>query len=230
MLTMQSATFSENFPLFSTANAETVEWLLSVATHHDYPADRAIVMEDSWGNAVYFIEAGWVKVRRHGDAKFVTLAVLGRGDFFGEMAILDESPRSTDVVAMTPVRLLSISAQRFIQTLFKDPKLHHRLLQLMVQRLRQSNGRFQLRHQPPAVKLANTLMALQHAYGEPTEDGIKIIQLDYPDLADLADITRDETQKIMDKLQEKGWVSVDNSQAMLLIKQPKQMAHLAGKS
>lgn len=228
MLAMQPDAFSEAFPLFHTANSKTVEWLLSVATHHDYPANRAIVMEDSWGNAVYFIEAGWVKVRRHMDDGFFTLAVLSRGDFFGEMAILDESPRSTDVVAMTPVRLLSVSAQRFIQILFKDPKLHHRLLQLMVQRLRQSNGRFQLRHQPPAVKLANTLMAIQHAYGQPTEGGIKIINLAYADLADLADITVDETQKIMDKLQEKGWISIDASQSIFLIRQPKQMAHLAG--
>ncbi|HAG79946.1 MAG TPA: transcriptional regulator, partial [Cyanobacteria bacterium UBA12227] len=74
------------------------------------------------------------------------------GDFFGEMAILDESPRSTDVIALSQVKLLSVSAQRFIQTLFKDPQLHHRMLQLMVRRLRLTNLRFQRRHQPPAVK------------------------------------------------------------------------------
>jgi CRP/FNR family cyclic AMP-dependent transcriptional regulator len=230
MLAMPPEVFGELFPLFSAASPETMQWLLSVATQHNYPANRAIVMEDSWGNAVYFLEAGWVKVRRHVDDGFVTLAVLGRGDFFGEMAILDESPRSTDVVAMTPVKLLSISAQRFIQTLFKDSQLHHRLLQLMVQRLRQSNGRFQLRHQPPAVKLASTLVALQQAYGQPTDEGVKIINLPYPDLADLSDITVEESQKIMDKLQEKDWLRVDNSQSILLIKQPKQMAHLASKS
>jgi len=229
MLSMPSVTLSELFPLFNAASPETVEWLSSVATEHDYPVDRAIVMEDSWGNAVYFIKSGWVKVRRHVDQGFVTLAILGQGDFFGEMAILDESPRSTDVVTMTSVQLLSISAQRFIQTLFKDPKLHHRLLQLMVQRLRKSNNRFQQRHNPPAVKLANTLVALQTAYGQPAEEGIKILNIPTTDLADLSDITVEETQKIMAKLEEKGWVSLDSSQAVLWLKQPKQMAHLADK-
>ena len=130
---MQSEAFSELFTLFDVANPETVEWLLSISTEHEYPADRAVLMEDAWGNAVYFIETGWVKVRRHAGEGAVTLAVLGPGDFFGEMAILDESPRSTDVVALSPVKLLSVSAQRFIQTLFKDSQLHHRMLQLMVQ-------------------------------------------------------------------------------------------------
>ena len=156
---MQPDTFTELYPLFSAASPETVEWILSVATHHEYPANRAVVMEDTWGNAVYFIESGWVKVRRHVDDRFTTLAVLGRGDFFGEMAILDESPRSTDVVAMTAVKLISIPAQHFIQTLFKDSQLHHRLLQLMVQRLRQTNLRLQLRQQPPAAAGTSSLAA-----------------------------------------------------------------------
>jgi CRP/FNR family transcriptional regulator, cyclic AMP receptor protein len=90
--------FSELFPLLAAANPETLDWLLSVATEHEYPTGRAVLMEDAWGNAVYFVVSGWVKVRRHsGTGEDVsTLAILGRGDFFGEMAILDESPRSTE--------------------------------------------------------------------------------------------------------------------------------------
>ncbi|WOD38343.1 Crp/Fnr family transcriptional regulator [Nodosilinea sp. E11] len=220
---------SELYPLFQAASPETVDWLTSVATHHDYPANRAVVMEDAWGNAVYFIEAGWVKVRRHSEDSSITLAVLGKGDFFGEMAILDESPRSTDVVAMTAVKLMSISAQRFIQTLFKDPQLHHRLLQIMVQRLRQTNLRFQLRHQPPAVKLANTLTTIQEAYGESVEDGVELVDIPRKDLADLSDITADEAQKIMTKLAEKGWLVEDRARGVLRLKNTRQLAHLAGR-
>ncbi|MDB9525150.1 Crp/Fnr family transcriptional regulator [Oscillatoria sp. CS-180] len=227
---MQPEAFSELFPLFDVANPETVEWLLSVATEHEYPADRAVLMEDAWGNAVYFIESGWVKVRRHAGDGAVTLAVLGPGDFFGEMAILDESPRSTDVVALAPVKLLSVSAQRFIQTLFKDSQLHHRMLQLMVQRLRLTNFRFQLRNQPPAIKLANTLATLCEAYGQSSEEGIAIFNIPQDDLADVADISEEETSKIMEKLIEKGWVKVDEAQNAILLTNTKQLSQLAGKS
>jgi CRP/FNR family cyclic AMP-dependent transcriptional regulator len=227
MQAMQADTLSQRYPLFQAASPETVDWLVSVATHHEYPADRAVVMEDAWGNAVYFIEAGWVKVRRHSEDSSMTLAVLGKGDFFGEMAILDESPRSTDVVAITAVKLMSISAQRFIQTLFKDPQLHHRLLQIMVQRLRQTNLRFQLRQQPPAVKLANTLSAIQEAYGEPVDDGVELFNIPRKDLADLAGITPDEAEKIMAKLVEKSWIVEDEARGVLQLKNIRQLAQLA---
>ncbi len=226
---MQTIAFSELFPLFSSASPETLEWLLSIAVEHEYPSGRAVLMEDAWGNAVYFVESGWVKVRRHAGDEVVTLAILGQGDFFGEMAILDESPRSTDVVALSPVKLLSISAQRFIQTLFKDSQLHHRMLQLMVRRLRQTNFRFQLRHQPPAIKLANTLVSLGENYGRSTVQGTEIFNIPLKDLADVTDITLDEASKIMEKLNSKGWISIDVSNQVVNLVNMRQLAHLAGK-
>lgn len=226
---METKAFSELFPLFNTANQETIDWLLSVAVEHEYPKNRAVLMEDSWGNAIYFLVSGWVKVRRlYGDNP-TTLAILGRGDFFGEMAILDESPRSTDVVALTDVKLLTISAQRLIQSLFKDPQLHHRMLQLMVRRLRQTNVRFQRRNQPPAVKLAHTLFFLADHYGEATDRGLEILNIPEKDLADVADITVNETQKILEKLQGKGWIEVDPATETMCLVNLKQLTNLAGR-
>lgn len=226
---MHTKAFSELFPLFNTANPETLEWLLSVGVEHEYPTGRAVLMEDAWGNAVYFIMSGWVKVRRLYGDNAVTLAILGRGDFFGEMAILDESPRSTDVVALSSVKLLSVSAQRFIQTLFKDPQLHHRMLQLMVRRLRQTNVRFQRRHQPPAIKLANTLVNLAENYGQVGEKGTEIYNIPYKDLADVTDISVEDTAKIMKKLDSKGWINVETQDQKLCLINLKQLTHLAGR-
>jgi CRP/FNR family transcriptional regulator, cyclic AMP receptor protein len=226
---METKAFSDLFPLFSTSSPETIDWLLSIAVEHEYPKDRAVLMEDSWGNAVYFIVSGWVKVRRLSGDNAITLAVLGRGDFFGEMAILDESPRSTDVVALSSVKLLSVSAQRFIQTLFKDPQLHHRMLQLMVRRLRQFNIRFQLRNQPPAIKLVRTLVTLAENYGQPTEQGVEILRIPDEDLAYISDIKPEESKKILEKLESKKWLEThDNNQSLLLIN-VKQLAYLAEK-
>lgn len=226
---MQTAVFSERFPLFHSASPETLDWLLSIAVEHEYPSDRAVLMEDAWGNAVYFVQSGWVKVRRHAGEEVVTLAILGQGDFFGEMAILDESPRSTDVVALSSVKLLSISAQRFIQTLFKDPQLHHRLLQLMVRRLRQTNFRFQIRHQPPAIKLINTLVALGETYGKRSAQGIEIFNIPLKDLADVSDITLDEATRIMEKLESKGWTRTNSSRQVIDLLNMRQLSYLAGK-
>ncbi|MGL5080551.1 MAG: Crp/Fnr family transcriptional regulator [Microcoleaceae cyanobacterium] len=224
---MQTEAFSELFPLFKGSSPETLEWLLSVAVKHDYPAGRAVVMEDAWGNAVYFIVSGWVKVRRLSGESAATLAILGRGDFFGEMAILDESPRSNDVIALSPVRLISVSAQRFIQTLFKDSQLHHRMLQLMVRRLRQSNQRYQMRHRPPAVKLADTLVELAENYGQSTEKGVDIFNIPTKDLADITDIGPEDTSKILEKLVSKGWLSLNEENKVIHLTNLKHLHHLA---
>lgn len=224
---MQTEAFSELFPLFKGANPETLEGLLSVAVKHEYPPGRAVLMEDAWGNAIYFVVSGWVKVRRLSGENTVTLAILGRGDFFGEMAILDESPRFNDVLALSPVRLLSVTAQRFIQTLFKDQQLHHRMLQLMVRRLRQTNLRYQIRHRPPAVKLANTLVELAENYGQKTAEGRDIFNIPVEDLADVTDIGLQETRKIMEKLDSKGWIKIDPDRQVIHLNNIKHLTNLA---
>ncbi|MCX7595555.1 MAG: Crp/Fnr family transcriptional regulator [Fischerella sp.] len=226
---MHTEVFSELFSLMSTANPQTLEWILSVAVEHEYPAGRAVLMEDAWGNAVYFVVSGWVKVRRTVGEDSVALAILGRGDFFGEMAILDESPRSTDVIALSPVKLLSISRERFIHILFKDPQLHHRMLQLMVRRLRYVNVRLQMRSSPPAVKLAHTLVSLGESYGQETQQGREIFNIPFKDLADVTEISVEETTKIIEKLDEKGWIKIDTVNQALYLVNFRQLMNLAGK-
>ena len=226
---MQTEAFKELFPLFNSASPDTLATLQDIVVEHEYPTNRAVLMEDAWGNAVYFIASGWVKVRRHVGDNVFTLAILGKGDFFGEMAILDESPRSTDVIALSPVKLFSISAQQFIQTLFNDAQLHHRMLQLMVKRLRQTNVRFQLTRQPPAIKLAHTLVTLAQQYGAPSEMGRKMFNIPQEDLANIADISPDDTHKIMDKLESKDWIDIDEATQTLYLKNERQLTHLSQK-
>jgi CRP/FNR family transcriptional regulator, cyclic AMP receptor protein len=229
---MQTEVIGDLFPLLAAANPDTLDLIMSVAVEHEYPAGRAVLMEDAWGNAVYFVAEGWVKVRRNATTgeELAAIAILGKGDFFGEMAVLDESPRSTDVIALTPVKLLSVAAQRFVQILFKDPQLHHRMLQLMVRRLRQTNYRFQLRDQPPAVKLVHTLVTLAEAYGQETEQGIDIVNLTAKDLADVSDITIDEAGKILEKLTEKALIQPNPDRHIMHILQPRQMKQILAKA
>ncbi|WP_019502550.1 Crp/Fnr family transcriptional regulator [Pseudanabaena sp. PCC 6802] len=227
---MQTELFSEIFPIFESVDDETLGWFLSVADEDDYAADRSVIVDETWGNAVYFILSGWVKVRYLRDRdphEPVIIDILGQGGFFGETAILGESPRNMDVVTCTSVRLLSVPAQRFIQALFKDIQLQHRMLQLTVKRLQQNNQRLQLLQEPPNVRVANILINLAENYGTSTDAGLEIFNLPIEDIADLANVEEEEASKAIERLKDKGWLQIDPKAQILNLPNPKQIAQLA---
>ena len=224
---METQAIVELFPLFSVANPETLEWIQSVVDEENYGQNEEIIKENDWGKAVYFIVSGWVKVRSHYNHQEVVLEILSKGDFFGEMEVLDESLKYIDVITLSDVQLLSISAQRFLQMLFKEPQVHHKMLQLSVRRFRHLYRRFQLHQQTPKIKLIKTLIKLAEAYGKLIEEGAEILEIPHQDLADVADISLDECEQIMTQLQHQGCLESDPSRQILFLTNLKQLNHFA---
>src|SRR5262245_59647445 len=68
----------------------------------DYPEGATIVAQDDAGRTLFVVLSGRVRVVRHAEETAVPLAEFGPGEFFGEMALLEDAPRSADVVALTP--------------------------------------------------------------------------------------------------------------------------------
>ncbi|MDJ0598368.1 MAG: Crp/Fnr family transcriptional regulator [Crocosphaera sp.] len=224
---METQAIVELFPLFSVANPETLEWIVSVVDEENYGQQEEIIKENDWGKAVYFIVSGWVKVRSRYNNQEVVLEILGKGDFFGEMEVLDESLKYIDVIALSDVELLSISAQRFLQILFKDPQVHHKMLQLSVRRVRHLYRRFQLHQQTPKIKLIKTLIKLAEAYGKLIEEGAEIFNIPDQDIADIADISLTECQQIISQLQHQGCLESDPFRQVLFLTNLKQLNHFA---
>jgi CRP/FNR family cyclic AMP-dependent transcriptional regulator len=210
------------FSLFQATDRATLDWLASRAHSYQFPPGQAVLMEDAWGNAVYFVMAGWLKVRSIGANQAPrTLAILSKGDFFGEMAVLDESPRSTDVLAFSAVSVFSIPAPVFMEFLAKDSQTCLQMLRLMVKRVRLANQASQLRQQLPAVRLANVLVNLALNYGT------ELLFIPYKDMADLTQLSAEEVATILDKLMARKWLSIDpHAQAMTItnLKQINQIA------
>lgn len=226
-LSLQPEAFRELFPLFRDASPETLSKLHAGAIVNECPAGRTVLMEDSWGNAVYLIVSGWAKVRVQSGNGYVTLVILGKGEYFGEMAVLNESPRSTDVAALSKVELLSVPAQLFIKSLFEDPQLHHRMLQSMVERLKQTQKRFQLRNKAPGIKMVYTLIGLADAYGEKLGDTVEIFNIPDSDLAAIADVTLPEVPKILAKLAARNWLTIDTDKDVIRLLDMKSLRHLS---
>jgi CRP/FNR family cyclic AMP-dependent transcriptional regulator len=105
-----------------------------------WPDGAIIVREGEVGNCMYVIQQGQVEVLlRKGDVD-VCVAVLGEGDFFGEMALFDQEVRSATVRARGEVRILTLEKRTFLRRIHEDPSLAFRMLEKMSQRVRELNA------------------------------------------------------------------------------------------
>lgn len=111
-----------------------------------YKNGEIIVRQGEMGDCMYVIQAGQVEVFQEKDDKEVRLAVLGDGEFFGEMALFEREARSASVRALGEVRVLTVDKKTFLRRIHEDPSLAFRVVQKMSQRIRQLNAEvFRLR-------------------------------------------------------------------------------------
>lgn len=106
----------------------------------DFPAGAALLREGEAASALFIIESGKAVVER-GDAPGIVLAELGRGDFCGEMSILQEQPHAASVVALTAVRALRIEVAAFHAVLRENAEVGVQLMRRLVLRLTASEAR-----------------------------------------------------------------------------------------
>lgn len=101
-----------------------------------YGTGETIVRQGEIGDCMYVVLAGKVKVLAAGsDGEEVSLAELGPGDIFGEIAILRRAPRSATIRADGEVRVLTLNKRQFLASVHEDPSLAYRILQQMSARI-----------------------------------------------------------------------------------------------
>lgn len=195
-------------PFFQGLPTKTIEKALAHFVTRTHPANQVILLENDWGGSVYFILEGWVKIRTYNlDGKEVTLNILGKAELFGEMAALDEAPRSTDVITLTPTAIGNIPAQDFVELINSEPLAGIRLSQLMARRLRQVNRRLRLRESDSTSRVADTLLFLAEGQGIQAQTGIQLPNLPHRELSSLSGLARETVTRVLTKLEKKGLIT-----------------------
>jgi len=197
-------------PFFQGLPESAVEKATAHVVMRSHPANQVILLENDWGSSVYFILNGWVKIRTYNlDGKEVTLNILGKGELFGEMAPLDEVPRSTDVITLAPTVIGNMPAQDFVNLLHTEPQSGIRLAQLMARRLRQVNRRLRLRESDSTSRVADILLFLADGQGKKSTKGTEIPNLPHRELSSLSGLARETVTRVLSKLEKKGLIERD---------------------
>lgn len=103
----------------------------------DYEKDQVIVEQNTVGLGLFIMARGEAEVRRlHADGNVVVVDTLSRFDFFGELSLLDDAPRSATVVAIEPVKAVVLTKFDFLDELESDPQMAITLLKQLAHRFR----------------------------------------------------------------------------------------------
>ena len=132
--------------LFQSLPADRLRRVADIATHRDLPAGAIVFREGETGDEMYVVVAGKVRIsKRVPGVGEEALGILEAGSHFGEMAMVDDSPRSADAIAHTACALAVIRRDELEQLMFVDKDLAYDLLWTLVRtlaaRLRETNAK-----------------------------------------------------------------------------------------
>jgi len=196
-------------PLFSGLGQDEIDLLLRAGVKKSFPKNTLLMSEGSRGESLYVVQQGKVKVFLcDPDGKEVILSILGPGDFIGEMALIDDEPRSAGVMTMEAVEFFIISKADFRNCLAKDPELAANLVKGLCQRLRAADRHIEsLALMDVYGRVARTLLQLaEHA------DGRLVInqRLTHKDIGNMVGASREMVSRIFRDLVNAGYIRVED--------------------
>ena len=135
-----------SIPLFASLDDEAAARLRSRLSVHDVPRGAPLFRSGDTGDAMYLIESGCVRITvKNEDRQEITLAELARGDFFGEMAIIDGKPRSADATVIENARLAVLFREDFLEFIHGNPVVALEMLRAVCDRQRRTDELLQQR-------------------------------------------------------------------------------------
>jgi CRP-like cAMP-binding protein len=155
-------------PVFAALSDDELEALGQLARDRPYRRGEVVFLQGDEGDALYGIHAGQVRVSidsPDGETRFLNL--LGAGEVFGEIALLDGGARTATATAMEPARLAVIERSAFLDLVMGRPQLAIRLLELVCARARWASDLVEdAAFLPGPARLAKRLLGLQRLAGE----------------------------------------------------------------
>lgn len=196
-------------PLFAELAREEVAALGRAAQRLDFAREQAIFSMNEAPDGLYVVARGRVKVCvPTASGKELILATLGPGEVFGEMALLDDAPRSASVVAQLPTTAYRLRRSDFVRLLEEHPSIARKLLVELTRRLRRANAQVESLVSLDVVgRLARFFIDLTRQHGQTLGNGwVAVRRPTHHDIAASIGATRETVTRLMAELEQRGLI------------------------
>lgn len=208
------ADFLATVPLFKSLDARERERFAEMVREKNYPKGSVILFEDDPGDALFVVRAGRVKVvLLSEDGREVILSLMGVGEYFGELALIDGQPRSAHVIAMEDSTLLVLHRDDFRRRVESSPGVAWALLQELSRRLRRADekiGTLVLLDVPG--RIARMLLDAAADAGDDLIDK----PLTHQTIAHVIGASRETVSRAMREFQDLKWLTTERRRIRLL--------------
>ena len=205
---MQIADFLATVPLLQGLDGPELARLAELMRERSYPKGSIILFEDDPGDSLFIVRSGRVKVVLVGeDGREVILTILGPGEHFGELSLIDGQPRSAHVIAVEDTQLLVLRREDFRKRVDQSPAIAWALLTALSRRLRRADeqiGRLVLLD--VHGRIAKLLLDAAGA------DGVIEKRITHQTIAQMIGASRETVSRAMREFQERGLIGVQRRQ------------------
>ncbi|HXR59644.1 MAG TPA: Crp/Fnr family transcriptional regulator [Burkholderiales bacterium] len=216
-----STTVLKAVSLFANFSQEELRALVPMVLRRSATRGMTIMHEGDPTDCLYVIMSGRLKVMMgEADGKETILAILGPGEFFGEMGLIDDNPRSASVIAIEPCELLAVTKRAFRKCLVENAELAMAVLRVLVRRLREADRKIgSLAMLDVYGRVARLLLDMSE-----NVNGQKMVtrRLSKQDIAKMVGASREMVTKVMKDLQTSGYIEVQGATILLHDTKPQQ--------
>lgn len=207
-----------DFPLFEHLNDQHLSEITELCSICDYSKGESIFFEGEEGDELYLVISGVVQVYQDNQSRDVILSIFREGDFFGEMALLqNEKVRSASARTIEKSTLCILKKRHFIPLVKSKPEILIGILETTLDRLRDANKLitdmtiFDVRK-----RIARMLLRLTEQHGVPSADGTLIdLKLTHQHLADMTGTVRETVTKLLLELQNEQLIRIDQKKIIV---------------
>lgn len=194
-------------PIFSDLNKKELQIILETGELRRYAREEGIIQQGESGNTMFFIVSGKVKVVLSGGHKEgIVLSVLKEGEFFGELSLIDDEPRSCNIIAIEESSLFVLTRNLFHNICKIHPEIIIKVLREMARRLRKADEKIgTLAFLDVYGRTVQVLYEIANDTGNAVEDGILIERFPtHHYLASMIGTTRESVSRVIHSLRKTG--------------------------